>query len=85
MNNGFKIYVVPVSISDNQTVGLISAFFDDEDEPLIIRTPLFEDEDDRLRQLLLCKRVDVHLFMKTAENYWASKRRCNTLRLRTTY
>jgi hypothetical protein len=71
MNNGFKVYVVPLSISGNQTIGLISAFFDDEDDPLTIRTPLFEDGDNELRRLLLCKSVDVHLFDDNARELLA--------------
>jgi len=34
MNRGFKIYAVPVEVSGQATVGLMSAFFDDADSPL---------------------------------------------------
>ena len=40
----FRFYLVPIRAGDVDTFGLISAFFDDHDEPLIIRTPLFDDE-----------------------------------------
>ena len=40
----FRFYLVPLRAGDVDTFGLISAFFDDHDEPLYIRTPLFDDE-----------------------------------------
>ena len=40
----FRFYLVPLRAGDVDTFGLISAFFDDYDEPLVIRTPLFNDE-----------------------------------------
>lgn len=40
-NQGFKIYPIKVA---NKAFGLITAFFDDFDEPLIITTPLFHDD-----------------------------------------
>ena len=40
----FDIYLVPLRASDVDTFGLLLAFFDDDDEPLTIRTPLFDDE-----------------------------------------
>jgi hypothetical protein len=63
INNGFKIYVCPMTLGGVDTVGLISAFFDDEDEPLVIWTALFDNE---LTRLLLkamdCDTLDVHCF-----------------------
>lgn len=61
MNNGFKIYVVPLSIAGATTIALITAFFDDADEPLIIRSPVYDD-DDALERLLKCDALDVHMF-----------------------
>jgi hypothetical protein len=62
-NLGFKIYVAPLLIGGQHTIGLISAFFDDADEPLVLRTPLFEgiDEHNLLRMLLL-DTLDIYLF-----------------------
>jgi len=63
MNRGFKIYVVPVDLRGVKTCGLISAFFDDADQPLILQTPLFEADDVRdLVTALLMPELDVHLF-----------------------
>jgi len=58
-----KTYVCPASMGGQDTQALIFAFFDDEDEPLIIRTPLVDDEESRaLKDALLCTRVKVHFF-----------------------
>ena len=42
VNQGFNIYIVPLSLAGEDTIGLVSAFFDVEDEPLAIWTPLFQ-------------------------------------------
>lgn len=63
MNGGFKVYVVPIDLGGASTYGLISAFFDDADQPLILQTPLFEAEDVRdLIAAFLVPDLDVHLF-----------------------
>ncbi len=63
VNRGFKIYVIPLILADESTVGLMSAFFDDEDEPLVIFTPLFKEENiDRLIGTLLQSSIDIHFF-----------------------
>lgn len=60
---GFKIYVSPISCPDAESIGLVSAFFDDEDEPLTIRTPLFDDEvAHSLLAMLRRSNVDVYFF-----------------------
>ena len=40
----FRFYLVPLHAGGVATYGLLTAFFDDHDEPLVIRTPLFDDE-----------------------------------------
>lgn len=63
MNRGFKVYVAPCSIEGCATVGLITAFFDDEDEPLVLRTPMLDEFETRfLRASLLRPELDIHLF-----------------------
>lgn len=58
-----KVYVCPASMGDQDTQALIFAFFDDEDEPLIIRTPLVDDNESRaLKDALLSTRLKVHFF-----------------------
>jgi len=57
----FKIYIAPINLDNHKTIGLISAFFDDADEPLIICTPLFEEPNtDDFIKLLLSKNVSVY-------------------------
>ncbi len=63
MRRGFKIYVSPISLPKAATIGLISAFFDDEDEPLVIYTPLFDNEVSRLLLATLGNiEVDIYFF-----------------------
>jgi hypothetical protein len=63
VNGGFKIYVVPMFFSEKETIGLMSTFFDVEDEPLVIYTPLFADDDTRkLVNMLVLPTLDVHFF-----------------------
>lgn len=63
MNSGFKLYVLPVLVDGQDAIGLASAFFDDEDEPLVIRTPLFDDPlSYDLREFMLSEKARVHLF-----------------------
>ena len=61
---GFSVYVVPIPTADGQAISLVTAFFDDEDEPLVIRTPLFGGEAPsvELVALLLSKTIDVYFF-----------------------
>ena len=44
MRKEFRIYLVPVHVDGVTTCGLITAFFDDHDEPLVLCTPLFKEE-----------------------------------------
>ena len=53
LRGGFCFYWVPVNVGDVATYGLVTAFFDDNDEPLVIRTPLFDEEITRDFLLLL--------------------------------
>jgi hypothetical protein len=59
----FRFYVVPLSAGDVDTIGLISAFFDDHDEPLCIRTQLFDDElAHSFVQVLSSDSFDIHFY-----------------------
>ena len=53
LRGGFRFYLVPVRVGVVATYGLLTAFFDDNDEPLVIRTPLFNEEITRDFLLLL--------------------------------
>lgn len=59
----FKVYVCPADLGGRETLALVFAFFDDEDEPLIIRTPLVDDAESRqLLAALTSPSVNVHFF-----------------------
>lgn len=58
-----KVYLVTFSSQGEKTLGLVTAIFDDPDEPLFIGTPLIADgacED--LRETLLQSEIDIHFF-----------------------
>jgi len=58
-----RFYLIPVHVDDVATYGLLTAFFDDYDEPLGICTPLFSDETTRdLLSLLSSDSFFVHFF-----------------------
>ena len=59
----FRFYLVPLRAGDVHTFGLLAAFFDDHDEPLTIRTPLFDEELTReIFQVLSSDSFDMHFF-----------------------
>ncbi len=63
MNRGFKIYVVPVELNGQSTIGLMSAFFDDEDCPLTLWRLLADDGPSLdLLHLLSRREILVHIF-----------------------
>lgn len=43
-NQGFHFYLAPVEVNSTPTFTLITAFFDNEDEPLVITTPLVAND-----------------------------------------
>ena len=63
LRDEFRFYLVPIHVGDVATCGLLAAFFDDYDQPLGIRTPLFSDESTRdLLSLLSSDSFFVHFF-----------------------
>ena len=62
LNKEFKIYVVSILIGDEPTIYLISAFFDNANEPLYISTPLFKEFSQDYLEILLGQSVDIHFF-----------------------
>ena len=59
----FRFYPVPLRAGDIHTRGLLTAFFDDHDEPLTIRTLLFDEEFTReIFQVLSSDSFDMHFF-----------------------
>jgi len=59
---GFSVYVVPIPAKDSEAISIVTAFFDDADEPLVIRTPLFGDENASVETvaLLMTDEIDVY-------------------------
>jgi hypothetical protein len=45
INNQFKVYLIKDSVNAGFCLGIISAFFDDHDEPLTMMTPLFSEDE----------------------------------------
>lgn len=58
VNRGFKFYLAPVEVDSKKTLTLLTAFFDDEDEPLVIKTPLLAN-DEATDDILLFMRNNV--------------------------
>lgn len=44
MRRGFRVYLAPTSFLGRRSFGLVTAFFDDLDEPLTLTTLLFSDD-----------------------------------------
>lgn len=44
INNGFQFFLTEIKIDENTVPLIISTFYDDKDEPLVIKTPLFEEK-----------------------------------------
>jgi hypothetical protein len=64
LKGGFAFYLAPIMSSSGLTVSLITAFFDDEDEPLTIISPLFSDDShtSELLEILTYQEIDVYFF-----------------------
>ena len=63
LRGGFRFYLVPICSGEAATYGLLTAFFDDQDEPLVLRTPLCNDDVSRdLVSLLSSNSFRVHFF-----------------------
>lgn len=73
MNGGFAFYIPVLPSSTVPTISLISAFFDDDDEPLTIRSPLFANDSfsKGILEVLGYDEVDIYFFDE--QNYeWMS-------------
>jgi hypothetical protein len=64
IKGGFSFYLAPLQSSSGLTAALATAFFDNEDEPLLIKTPLlFDDQFSRdILELLSYKELEVYFF-----------------------
>ncbi len=57
VNGGFKVYVFPLVLAGQATIGLISAFFDNEDEPLVNRHSTFQGRQHSQADRYITKRL----------------------------
>lgn len=74
MNGGFSFYLAPLPSTSGLTVALATAFFDDSDEPLVVRTPLFNEPlGNDLLELLTYDEFDIHFFDEHGRE-WMSHR-----------
>ena len=68
----FRVYLIPLRVGDVDTYGLVTAFFDDHDEPLTIRTPLFDEELTRdVFEVLSSDSFDIHFLTRIIANWLA--------------
>jgi hypothetical protein len=75
MNGLFSFYLPTLPSSTVITTSLITAFFDDDDEPLTIRTPLFGDDDFSRGIIEILKYDEVDIYFFDEHNYeWMSFR-----------
>lgn len=63
IKTGFSFYLAPLPSTSGLTVALATAFFDDGDEPLVIRTPVFDEPLGKdLLELLTYDEFEVYFF-----------------------
>ncbi|MEI9418092.1 hypothetical protein [Mesorhizobium sp. Cs1321R2N1] len=74
-NGGFSFYLAPMKSTTGRTVSLMTAFFDDDDEPLVVATGLFANDPHSLDllKLLTYKEADVFFFDEHSRE-WMSYR-----------
>lgn len=61
-HGGFAVYVVPFEAEGATAFGFVSAFFDDADEPLVVRTPLFGDDETSIALVGLMLATDIDVY-----------------------
>lgn len=69
LDGGFSFYLPLLQASSGTTTAVISAFFDDADEPLVIRTPLFQGDELANEILALLKYDEVDIYFFDEHNY----------------
>lgn len=74
-NGGFVFYLASMKSTTGRTVSIMTAFFDDYDEPLVVATALFADDPHSidLLKLLASKEIDVFFFDEHCRE-WMSHR-----------
>lgn len=73
-SGGFSFYLAPLPSTSGLTVALATAFFDDGDEPLVVRTPLLDEPLGKdLLELLTYDELEVYFFDELGRE-WMSHR-----------
>ena len=64
LKNEFRLYLLSDPEQEGKCLGLVSAFFDDHDEPLTITTPLFSNDSmlKDIKELFSQENFDVFFF-----------------------
>jgi len=74
MKGGFSFYLAPLPATSGLTIALATAFFDDGDEPLVVRTPILDEPlGNDLLELLRYDEFDVYFFDEHGRE-WMSHR-----------
>jgi hypothetical protein len=68
INKGFLFYVAPINIQSKPSVAIVTAFFDDHDDPLTITTPLVSDDVGTLDFMELLKQDTFEVFFLDENN-----------------
>lgn len=72
LRGGFHVYGFTVELHEGATLGLVTAVFDDHDEPLVLRTPLVDEAESReLIAVLQANAIRVYGFDEFNREAWA--------------
>ncbi len=68
INQGFDFYLAPIEVDCKQTISILTAFYDSDDEPLIIQTPLVADDENTQDFLSFLKSNNFEVFFFDEHN-----------------
>jgi hypothetical protein len=68
VNKGFHFYLAPINVDSRHSIAIVTAFYDSDDEPLAIRTPLLDDDASTQSILELLKNDDFEVFFFDEHN-----------------
>ncbi len=68
INKGFDFYLAPIEIDSKHSIAIVTAFYDNDDEPLAIKTPLLVDDESTQDILELLKHDDFEVFFFDEHN-----------------
>jgi hypothetical protein len=68
INKGFDFYLAPIEVDSKHSIAILTAFYDDDDEPLVIKTPLVVDDESTQDFLELLTNDDFEVFFFDEHN-----------------